>query len=284
MAINPGALFPAQTTPPSLAYPYGGAKNIGTPGDGTGTPWEAQVINDLFGFQQALLKAAAVIPNTTPEQVTDSQYLQAVVALASGRANMYIDDGTSAGINWVVDPPTDVEPPVVLFDGWTVAFRSLAQIAAPATINVAGIGAKPFVDRFGGNIVANSLMVGTLVIARYDLVNDRFKYVGEISPAQLAHGNSPLSFDTLGKLRLDVGKIQVLLPAPGTNVHIVALPKPTTRMYFAVGVSSGDPDVAISFEVTSFAADDPSAIRIVATDGNIPALTYSAFYIKGDPL
>ena len=48
MAINPGALYPTQMLPASSPnWPYGEPKNIVTAGDGTGTPWEAEVVKDI---------------------------------------------------------------------------------------------------------------------------------------------------------------------------------------------------------------------------------------------
>lgn len=78
MAINPETQYPGKITPSSARYPYGEARNITIPGDGTGTPWEAALVNDLFGFQQALLSAGAVVPSGTPDEVGDSQYMVAL--------------------------------------------------------------------------------------------------------------------------------------------------------------------------------------------------------------
>lgn len=78
MAINPGNLYPGKTAAPDADYPYGRARNVSTPGDGTGTPWEAALVNDLFGFQQALLEGAGIVPSGTPERVGQSQYLQSL--------------------------------------------------------------------------------------------------------------------------------------------------------------------------------------------------------------
>ena len=78
MAINPESQYPGKINPSSPAYPYGSARNITTPGDGTGTPWEAAIVNDSLGFQQALLALASLVPTGTPDQVGASQYLQAL--------------------------------------------------------------------------------------------------------------------------------------------------------------------------------------------------------------
>ena len=63
MAINPEAEYSGKITPSSPEYPYGAARNITTPGDGTGTPWESALVNDLFGWQQALLGAVGKVPS-----------------------------------------------------------------------------------------------------------------------------------------------------------------------------------------------------------------------------
>lgn len=78
MAMNPNDAFPTRTTAPDADYPYGGAQNVTLPSDGTGTPWVASLINDIFGFQQALLAAAGIVPTGDPETAIDSQYLDAI--------------------------------------------------------------------------------------------------------------------------------------------------------------------------------------------------------------
>ncbi len=78
MAINPETQYPGKITPSTPDYPYGAARNITLPGDGTGTPWESALVNDLFGFQQALLGEGAIVPSGTPDKVGASQYLEAM--------------------------------------------------------------------------------------------------------------------------------------------------------------------------------------------------------------
>lgn len=78
MAINPNDRYPGQTTAPSADYPYGGARNQIVLGDNTGTPQEADLVNDIFGFQQALLIEAGIAPSGDPETAQDSQYLDAL--------------------------------------------------------------------------------------------------------------------------------------------------------------------------------------------------------------
>ena len=81
MSINPETEFPGKITPSSPDYPYGEARNITVPGDGTGTPWIASLVNDIFGFQQALLSSAGKVPSGTPDKVGASQYLESILSL-----------------------------------------------------------------------------------------------------------------------------------------------------------------------------------------------------------
>jgi len=101
MANNPETAFPGKITPSSAEYPFGKAQDITTPGDGTGTPWVAQLVNDVFGFQQALLDAAGFTPTGSPDEVGASQYLDAVNAIAFARLS------TTAEKTWFVDPAGD---------------------------------------------------------------------------------------------------------------------------------------------------------------------------------
>lgn len=82
MALVPETAFIGQIKPSTPAYPYGEAQDIVTPGDGKGTPWRASLVNDLFGFQQALLSESSIVPTGTPETATASQYLEAIKAIA----------------------------------------------------------------------------------------------------------------------------------------------------------------------------------------------------------
>lgn len=91
MAIRPNNEYPDATTEPDSDYPYGGARNVVSPGDGTGTPWEAKLINDVFGFQQALLEQADISPNNLPETASVSQYLEALKVIFGDRQYQELD-------------------------------------------------------------------------------------------------------------------------------------------------------------------------------------------------
>lgn len=78
MALIPKTKYPLQTDPSDPGYPYGKAQNVTSPGDGNGTPWEEALVNDLFGFQQALLDKAGITPDGVPDRVGASQYVDAI--------------------------------------------------------------------------------------------------------------------------------------------------------------------------------------------------------------
>lgn len=86
MAISPVDVYPGQVEPASIDYPRGKARNVTVAGDGTGTPWEERLVNDIFGFQQALLDAVQVSPSGVPDTAVNSQYLDAIEAIATSLA------------------------------------------------------------------------------------------------------------------------------------------------------------------------------------------------------
>lgn len=78
MAINPSVAFAGKIGPVSAEYPYGEARDVSAPGDGTGTPLQALWVNDLFGMEQHALSEAGVTPSGTPDNAEDSQIIEAV--------------------------------------------------------------------------------------------------------------------------------------------------------------------------------------------------------------
>ena len=102
MAIIPETEFPGKIVPGNASYPYGQARDITTPSDGTGTPLRASLVNDIFGFQQALLAAAGVTPSGAPDTAVASQYLQALQTLFTGKLPATLSANGSVGIPVIV--------------------------------------------------------------------------------------------------------------------------------------------------------------------------------------
>ena len=78
MAIAPRNIYPERVIEGDVDYPQGKARNLVNGEQGTGTPFDATWVNDLWGFNQALLAFAGITPNGQPDNVTTSQYLDAL--------------------------------------------------------------------------------------------------------------------------------------------------------------------------------------------------------------
>ena len=82
MALDPKTRYPGQvSTVDPVGYPGGKAQDIAVLNDGTGTPFEKDLVNDIFGLQQALLDAVHAAPTNVPDKVGASQYVDAIIAL-----------------------------------------------------------------------------------------------------------------------------------------------------------------------------------------------------------
>ena len=78
MALIVKDRYPSKIDTTDPAYPLGKARNITTTLDGRGTPFEKDLINDIFGFQQALLSESGIIASGVPDEVGASQYLESI--------------------------------------------------------------------------------------------------------------------------------------------------------------------------------------------------------------
>lgn len=88
MAINLTLKYPDQVDASTPDYPLGKARNVTSPDDNYATPLDQEWLNDHFGFQQALLAEAGIVPSGTPDNATSSQYLTALkTVVASGRGS-----------------------------------------------------------------------------------------------------------------------------------------------------------------------------------------------------
>lgn len=83
MTINPALSFPTKTNAPDANYPYGSARNVSTPGDGTGLPLDQSWVNDFLGLQQQLLDDAGIVPSDVSDVVGACQTYQAMVNIMS---------------------------------------------------------------------------------------------------------------------------------------------------------------------------------------------------------
>lgn len=100
MAIAPKDRYNANQidTSDPTNYPQGKAKNISALGNTDGSPFEKDMLNDIWGFQQAILKAGGTgldTPSGQPDSALLSQYLIALRASLQGAvAEIYQDPST----------------------------------------------------------------------------------------------------------------------------------------------------------------------------------------------
>lgn len=142
MATNPSTLpeNSSRITAPDSDYPYGSAQDDSTGSTGDGTPFKSALLNDIYGFQQALLRAADITPSGSSDTALASEYLQAVIELAAGRAANYDESGAADA--YELDVRTGQQAPAGYFDGMTVEFTAgNANTGGAATVNVASLGA-----------------------------------------------------------------------------------------------------------------------------------------------
>ena len=166
MAIDLTVQYPGKVDAASPQYPFGAPRNIITPGDGTGTPWEAAIVKDTEAFKQALLTAGVIVPSGTPDSVTASQIMQGLVEQCAGRATRFDSGGTANA--YILTPKAGQYAPASLFAGLTVEFPSLGINTTPVTINYAGLGVANLVDPDGVALKTAQIWRSKTLRATYD--------------------------------------------------------------------------------------------------------------------
>jgi len=95
MAIDNKIVYSEKFIHDNPDYPYGEARDVSTPLDGTGTPWEKNLINDRLGFQQFLLKQAGITPSGVEDTADASDVADAVSILARRGVPLEYDQAES---------------------------------------------------------------------------------------------------------------------------------------------------------------------------------------------
>lgn len=228
MALVPSSQYPAQTDS-DPAYPQGKARNAGTFQDGTGTPLEKNWVNDLWGFQQALLDDAEITPSGTPDQVGASDYLDAVKRIGEDSARRaltpvllrmrqiqiatpYADTGAAMAVRrqsngplMIVKAGTDGVHRMSEHDDRAFEVGSVASITSLVT-GLAASGARMvaigtggnrccFTTDFGANWTAGSDLGATPERIIYNSTHSRFMvtYASGANVAQDSDANSTWS-------------------------------------------------------------------------------------------
>lgn len=179
MALNPStnATMAGRVTGADANYPYASSKDESSPGAGDGTPYFKARADDLFGLQQALLKSAGITPSGNADTAVLSEYMQAIVELASGRAFNYDDSGIADA--YVLDVQTNQQEPQSYFDGMICEFIAGNSNTGASTVNVAGLGVVNIV----GTGVAGTIVAGARVRLRYRTGTGDFEILLTTTPS-----------------------------------------------------------------------------------------------------
>jgi len=179
MAINliTNPSFAGRITGVSPDYPYGSSQNQTAPGAFDGTPWIEIRSNDIFGMQQSLLASAAIVPSGTADTSPVSQYVQAIVEIAAGRA-ITATEGASAANAYVVDVSTDQQAPQTLFDGLRVEAVLAAANTGAATLDAYGLGVKTIT----GSATVGIIVAGAKREFKFNAVSDEWEFTTQVIP------------------------------------------------------------------------------------------------------
>ncbi len=269
MAINltTNSTFINRHTPADANYPQGSAKDETAPAAGDGSPYVKVRADDIFGLQQALLKAASIVPTGNADTALASQYMQAIVELASGRAVTYDDVGVADA--YVLDVRTNQQAPDSLFDGLIAVFPPLNTNGGASTVNVAGFGVKNIVDLGGNPLGADVLVAGNRVELVFELGADRFVHLNPplfagVPVAAVTALDRFLHSDASDGDALKTDTIQGILDlVPGPNI-ISASASNTPTIEFTVGLGR----VYMLFMDNVAPTLDNNALRLrTSTDG-----------------
>lgn len=164
MAIDPSTEYPGKITAPDANYDYGSAKSVTTPTGQDGTPWSIKLVNDLFGFQQALLKVTGIVPSGNAETQLASQYLSALSEMITTQ-----DFGADA-INTDTYEVTTKSRATKYEEGLYFLQVTNTNTGA-ATVDYNTLGAKAIKRQDGSPLQANDLTADVLVPLIYDGTN-----------------------------------------------------------------------------------------------------------------
>ena len=189
MAVRPIDEYPGKVSAPTADYPDGKAQNITSPGDGTGTPWEAKFVNDVFGFQQFLTSEAGITPSGTPDNATASQYFDAIWKLLNVRS---VTHDITADANYTLTADqnlytwlTITDTGVLLTTGRDIIIDAIGRMllftnstAQELTVKVSGGTGVAIPAGVTSILVSNgtdvSLLQTATPVSDYDLVNKKF--------------------------------------------------------------------------------------------------------------
>lgn len=237
MALNPSTnvTMAGRITAADANYPFGSSRDESAPGAGDGSPYFKARADDIFGLQQALLRAAGITPSGSADTALLSEYLQAIIEQVMGRANTYDDTGVANA--YVLAIRTNQQRPSALFDDMVINVPIANTNTGASTVDVslllgqsAGTTVLAIVDEAGGALSAGALTAGTMYQLRYDLANTRFERV--------ARGEGGPSLGTDSVIRTNAQNIAENITFAGTENGMSAGPI-TIDTGFTVTVTTG---------------------------------------------
>lgn len=248
MAIDPSASYPTKVDTTDPGYPLGKARNVSAPGAGDGTPNEAQWLNDLWGFLQALLDHAGAAPSGSPDKVGSSQYLAALQA----KFEASFAKGTAFNKNFGLTPADILEIGAAI-----VASRVLETNASGKVISVVkNTGYNKAVGTIAGTVAAGDDSRFATIVGAFNYTN--FLYIEDQKATGVNGGNSTAAAWT--KRDLNTTVINNIIGAT-LSASQVTLPAGT---YFIIGecpIGSDDSSYVAKHKARIYNATDLSVIK-----------------------
>lgn len=143
MATNPSTLpeNSGRITAPDANYPYGSAKNDSTGTTGDGTPIRKPLMDDTYGFYQAVLSQAGIVPSGIPETALVSQILEGLLVLNSMQSPGIVGASSNASMQIATASATGTFTATEAVVGTTLTGRRYRLANISETINLATTGA-----------------------------------------------------------------------------------------------------------------------------------------------
>lgn len=139
MSINPVTQYPGKVAPATPDNPFGTARNITIPGDGTGTPWESALLKDEWALHHAMLLNAGMTPNETPDSAENSQLFKAAKASVGNGANLLSNHNFLTSSPDTTGPGATQPPPDATPRSYPPGFQIFSDVFANETTGITGL-------------------------------------------------------------------------------------------------------------------------------------------------
>lgn len=173
MAINPSTEYVGKITAPNANYTYGSAKSVTTPTAQDGTPWSIKLVNDIFGFQQAILLAAGIVPSGNSETQLVSQYLQGISEMITNQN--YGADAVNTD-DYVVTTKSRSSK----YEEGLYLLKVTNTNTGAATVNYDSLGVIDIKNPDGSALGAGDLVAGRIIQMIYNGTEMRLVVIGGV--------------------------------------------------------------------------------------------------------